>query len=574
MNNMKKSKILLIIILIIIIFFIIKLLIPQDNLKTYIGQSQDMIESGMLNDGTIIYLKELDLNTTKYNKCNSDSFIIVYKDSYEKYIQCGEDSNFNFIDISEIGDINELNKFGVYTINNKTVAYSKYDKHKNIDDTLNYDYPTIKVNGLKNMDLYYGDNYQESGAYAFDYNTNLNLSDKVIIEGNVDNKKVGEYLIKYTVYNDSGYFSMDYRKVRVIKNNSNLNINVDYNRDNTKEVIININITGEGFKSLIDPDNKEIFETNYTYKVNKNGDYIFKVKDVNDELIEKEVKISNIDDTNPTGTCNATITNKSVVFTINPSEKISKYKYYVNNDSKEGTSNNYTFNGIYKIGSSYTTKVELTDNAGNVSTINCNLNNKLVRKIVNDKNGNQCLEGYTCYKQRDYRDAKLDKYQATSSGVGTISSSGCCPTSMTIAVDYFGKKDKSGNEYTPRTLINEVIYKDGKVWGYSNYDRVKYIVKELNLKVSEAYHKKDVELMKEHLRSGRPVVVNVAHGCYTGGAHYMVIIGINEKDQIFISDPYQYNTTSIKGGCTVNAWSSIDEMFSKGGVGYFALIYE
>lgn len=168
MSNMKKSKILLIIILIIIIFFIVRLLIPQDNLKTYIGQSQSMIESGMLNDGTIIYLKELDLNTSKYNKCNSDSFIMVYRDSYDKYIQCGDNPDFNFIDISEVGDINELNKFGVYTINNKTVAYSKYDKHKNIDDTLNYDYPTIEVNGLKNMDLYYGDNYQESGAYAFD----------------------------------------------------------------------------------------------------------------------------------------------------------------------------------------------------------------------------------------------------------------------------------------------------------------------------------------------------------------------------------------------------------------------
>ena len=40
--------------------------------------------------------------------------------------------DYNGLDISEIGDINELNKFGVYTINNKTVAYSKYDKHKNI----------------------------------------------------------------------------------------------------------------------------------------------------------------------------------------------------------------------------------------------------------------------------------------------------------------------------------------------------------------------------------------------------------------------------------------------------------
>ena len=126
------------------------------------------------------------------------------------------------------------------------------------------------------------------------------------------------------------------------------------------------------------------------------------------------------------------------------------------------------FNGIYKIGSSYTTKVELTDNAGNVSTINCNLNNKLVRKIVNDKNGNQCLEGYTCYKQRDYRDAKLDKYQATSSGVGTISSSGCCPTSMTIAVDYFGKKDKSGNEYwLARELQKALEYKD-----WRNFNKV------------------------------------------------------------------------------------------------------
>ena len=166
---MKKGKIILILILIITIFFIIKLLLPSDTLDTYIKDTQTNIINGTLNDGTIIYLNEIE-HSSKYNKCNSDSFVIVYRDRVEKYIQCDDNNDFIFIDLDEVGDKNELKKFGVYTINNKTIAYSKYNKHINLDGSENNYYPTIKLNGLNIFDIIF--NFFTFNMLYFSYTKN------------------------------------------------------------------------------------------------------------------------------------------------------------------------------------------------------------------------------------------------------------------------------------------------------------------------------------------------------------------------------------------------------------------
>ena len=134
-------------------------------------------------------------------------------------------------------------------------------------------------------------------------------------------------------------------------------------------------------------------------------------------------------------------------------------------------------------------------------------------------------------------------------------------------------KSKNNEVYTPPTLINEIIYPDGRVWGYSTFERIEYVADKLGLKV-QSYNKikASIEILKTELRKGNLIVFNVLGGCYSTGAHYLTIIGINDNDEIFVSDPWSKTTTSMAKTCKVNTWSSIEEFRIKGEPLYFAVI--
>ena len=86
--------------------------------------------------------------------------------------------------------------------------------------------PTISLIGDEVVNLKYGEKYQEYGAMASD-NENGNLTDKIIIFGEVNNKKDGIYLIKYFVRDNTGNLASVTRTVIVGKKTGKVESNIE-----------------------------------------------------------------------------------------------------------------------------------------------------------------------------------------------------------------------------------------------------------------------------------------------------------------------------------------------------------
>ena len=113
----------------------------------------------------------------------------------------------NNLDLKKLGNY----KY-VYTINYKKQT-KKIIRKVNVIDSVK---PEIVLNGNKDMTLYIGDTYKEEFAKAND-NYDGDISEKIIITGNVDTGKVGEYTIVYNVSDSSGNESIIERKVNIVE---------------------------------------------------------------------------------------------------------------------------------------------------------------------------------------------------------------------------------------------------------------------------------------------------------------------------------------------------------------------
>ena len=596
-----KNKLFMLLVIILIIALAIFIILKNDTLnKKAIKMVKNYIESNNLvvNDYRFVELSELS-DTSNFSKCQNGSGILVINNDgnyqYEDYLMCDNYSSKNNVNLfnSEVIVLNDDEEFIDIDTDENNMFIKKYNnidivrylntsddslkkiiihtknKNYNLDGSLNDAYPTINL--IPGSDIvYYGSEYIDSGYNAYD-RTDGNITNKVKVLGSVDCMKTGTYTIKYYVFNSKGNYSFKKREVVVKSNEVNYQVDIQYDNVNyTKEVMLNINITGNGYKSIKLPDGNITTLKNIEYKVQKNGKYTFEIVDMNDLVETRSIEINNIDDIVPSGTCEADITSRYVKIKVNASDntEIKEYEYHIGNNVVTKTSNYIDYSGTFYKNNVPKISVKVSDKFSNSSTINCKINQRFTPSVIKDINGYDCLEGFVCYKQKDYNTT----YQATGEGPGPVSRNGCLPTSMSIIAAGFGLKSSNGSLYTPPTLINEVIYSNGNVWGYSNYERVKYIADKLNLKVSNQYGTKDIDILKQELRKGNLVVFNVSGGCYSTGAHYLTIIGINDNDEIFVSDPWSKTTQSMTKACTVNAWASINEFVQKGHPTYFAIV--
>ena len=114
------------------------------------------------------------------------------------------------------------------------------------------------------------------------------------------------------------------------------------------KVKINMNIVGENYKYTILPNNNgEITLYNYTYEVEENGRYIFRIVYKSGETKFYEVEVSNIDKTNALGSCMATKYKDYTDIEINMYNKdnIAGYSFVVDEDeSKYQIDNHYIGN--------------------------------------------------------------------------------------------------------------------------------------------------------------------------------------------------------------------------------------
>ena len=366
----------------------------------------------------------------------------------------------------------------------------------------------------------------------------------------------------YSVTNSKGKTAVANRQVEVVRRVADLDINISYDNTISNKITIVGKVTGNGFQKVILPNGSETSNSDFKYTVNNNGAYKFAIYDSYGNVTIKQVDVTGVDSIAPTGSCVADYRAKSVTVTVDASDNkgIKSYTYQIGNDREEGSGSEYVKAGNFSQTNAPAVQVDVADVAGNVSTLKCTLVLNLQPNMYRDSLGYDCLEPYTCYKQKDYN----DPYQATNNGVGTIYRGGCLPTSLTIISTKFDKRSKNGELYTPPTLIREIIYPDGIIKGYSNYTRVKEVAAALNLKISEEYKfSSNINILTEHLKTGNPALILVTKGNLAAGGHYMAILGINDKNQVFLSDPNS-RTNKSAGSIPVNTWVDIDTLLHGG----------
>ena len=249
------------------------------------------------------------------------------------------------------------------TINRKVIVTDD-EKIKNL-------YPTIEINGEDNIYILKGSIYNDPGATAKDP-TEGDISYKINRSGQVNTNEIGEYKVLYSVTNKSGFTISTTRTVTVLNNVTELEMveEITPTEKTNETVTIKMKVLGENYAYSYLPTGEKVLESEFSYAANENGIYHFWAYDKYGRNIEKKVTISNIDRKTPTFTCDANIYGNRVdIIVTSISKPISKYKYIVNDfesDFLEQTS-------YVKITNEYkTAKVEVIDEAGNHTTLECN----------------------------------------------------------------------------------------------------------------------------------------------------------------------------------------------------------
>ena len=578
----KIIALLIIIVLIISYFLFFKDLLKNKNIKKeeeMVEKAKDYVLKNNISTTKEIYFDVSMLNIELEDRCSITSGVIYDGISYIPNLVCNDyqsiviKSNNNIKEfITLIGnDVmiipkgmmfydpgyisndaiitagNVGTEEGVYNIYYKTANSNNFAIRKVIviDNSLISNlFPTVALNGDEIVYVIEGSTYTELGATGMD-NVDGNISNRVVVNSNVNTNQIGEYKVTYVLTNSRGYSSTVIRKVNVIDRNSNLVVDYSLNPTNLTNgnVTIKLSISSD-FNKIIYPDGRD--GTNLEYIVSENGRYKFSIYDTYGRIINKEIEISNIDKTIPQGTCNAILKYSSTEIKVNitTTREISSYEYIIDGVSSKSTQTNSYISNISKPNE---IKVIVKDSLNNKNEIICEKEDKSTREIVTDAKGKNCLEGTTCYIQFNYGNSKKYPFcskQNNPNSCGGIGRNGCSITSATNAIAFFGIKSSSGALYTPYTVWEELypINKNtgecgGGCSGWSKI-RTALINAGLSAPVSYAkFNKNEVSKILEHLKKGYPVIIRAEGRPFSeGGAHYMTLLAVRDDNYVYLSD--------------------------------------
>ena len=416
--NYKKYIILSVCLIAVLIVTIILLRPKESKLTKYsnierimILNAQNYVKNNNIEGNIYISLNNLNIKIDDKIKCNTLSGVYKENDDYYPYLIC---EKYMSQSIKEIEKENELAKEyavlngdnplivdetsyqedGVkvnnekYQVNIKgndidnglnIVTYYINDNGKNIGEIkriviaeeLEGSYPVLTLIGEKTKTIPQGSKYTEQGYKAID-EYDGNVTDKVIVTGNVDTNKPGTYKLTYSVTNSRKKESKETRTI-IVNESADVDLDISHilnpsvvTREN---VTITVTIKGNGYKYTILPDNSKKESSEMTYTVYKNGTYDFIVYDKNNNSEVYSVKVANINKEPPKGTCVVNYENGKSVVSIKPEEPsfISKYQIY-NDDAllTTQTKDTYEFNK-YPVD----TKVKLIDTENKSRVIKC-----------------------------------------------------------------------------------------------------------------------------------------------------------------------------------------------------------
>ena len=585
-QSISFEKIVIVIGIIVIIYALYSLVLKNLFKNKYQKMEENMVQSAksyviknQITTDKEIYFDVTKLGVTLDSSCSIISGVIYDGKDYKPYLSCDEykskvidknikekdiislkgdevvvlvkgmtfydpgyNSNDNVVKVGNIGT-----EEGVYNIFYKTSNSSHFAIRKIIivnNQEIRDLFPVITLNGESVVYLIQGKLYQEQGYVAID-KVDGNITNKIKVDDDINNNFIGDYSINYSVTNSRGYTSSVTRKVYVIGKESDLVVKYTLSPQNLTNGSVNIVLSLNGeYDHIVYPNGQEGKDLNYN--VTDNGTYNFYVYDKYQRMELVSVNVNNIDKDPPRGTCVAeTFYDRTEITTkVESTREVSSYDYIINNETFTSQTNKYTS----KITNPASVKVKIKDIINNSTEINCTIKNGLVKKIVTNSKGKNCLEGYYCYVQYDYNDTKNYPYCSMPNNPSTcngISHSGCSITAVTIAIASLGAKSKNGNIFNPYTIWEEAYPINKKTGecngGCSGWTRMKEAAINAGLSAGPKVihlNKNSAPQLIEHLKKGFPAVVHAGDGPYARQrGHYLAILGIREDNYVFLSDP-------------------------------------
>lgn len=224
----------------------------------------------------------------------------------------------------------------------------------------------IKLKGYSHVYILKGTNYVDAGALATT-DSGKDVSNTIVVSGNVDSNKVGSYTLEYKVTDSSGSSAVIKRVVDVM--DMGISATVSTGSLTNKSVIIKVVATADKFSHIIMPNGVKNKSNSGEYIASENGEYSFEVVNEYGLSTKYTYLIDYIDKVAPTGSCSGYTTGKKSVITVDASDKNGISSYMV-----EGSS--YTNNVIEldKVVSNPT--VTIYDKVGNSKAVTCSLENR------------------------------------------------------------------------------------------------------------------------------------------------------------------------------------------------------
>lgn len=247
--------------------------------------------------------KETDVTESNQTSTESSSEDTKKEDTTNKRIS----SNITYKAYITCKNVYTTDGYGTKPDNNK----------KNTEETQTQkdtEKPVIELFGDKTITIKVGDTYKEPGAVATD-NVDGDITKKIKITGKVDNKKEGEYIIKYTVSDKAGNKATVERKVIVEKKeeepkedkkdtptDNNTNNDSNNNTDNNTNINTNNNTNNDNnnyYRDTIAPimtfnisDAYQNICTGNSVNISANGPYGYVARDNVDGNITSRVSIT------------------------------------------------------------------------------------------------------------------------------------------------------------------------------------------------------------------------------------------------------------------------------------------
>lgn len=140
------------------------------------------------------------------------------------------------------------------------------------------------------------------------------------------------------------------------------------------------------------------------------------------------------------------------------------------------------------------------------------------------------------YYQQDYPENVVSWHGEETS----VAQSGCGATCVSMVIGYFYPEEETGPDDVMR-LAGDMGFYRGDGLGR---DALRLLLAEYE--IIGRWRELDARAIENTLRKGKPIVVYVGPGYFTGSGHYIVLRGIAENGELLVADPNSREKTEEK----------------------------